>query len=174
MNAHPNNPKWWHGMKAVICDFCGLAQPTDSETSMAYDVSIFATDGFEAESEEEKSIAIDIVAELRQTVARQAATIGEYQEALRIATAPNTLKATPHKFDAPRIVIDHEQWEWNAPAITGREMRDLAGIPNTAQIFQKFEGAPDRELLDDINVDVSSGRERFSTQAIGSFAGDAI
>jgi hypothetical protein len=53
MNRHLD-PKWWHDMKAVICDFCGKATPTDEKGAMAYDVSIFQGDGFEAETELEK------------------------------------------------------------------------------------------------------------------------
>jgi hypothetical protein len=48
--------EWWRGMKAVICDFCGLAQPVDDEKSMAYSVDIFAAEGFEIKSDAEKEL----------------------------------------------------------------------------------------------------------------------
>lgn len=69
------------------------------------------------------------------------------------------------------LTVDHERWEWTAPTITGDEMRDLVGIPNSAQVFHKVQGEPDHEVHDATVIDISDGKQRFSTQSKSSYAG---
>lgn len=72
----------------------------------------------------------------------------------------------------PEFFFDNEPQQWDKPAITGQELRDLFAVPANVQIFQKIPGHTDREILADTRVDLSGpGPERFSTQAVGSGAG---
>ncbi len=46
-------------MKATICHFCGEVTPDSDNQEMRYDVIVNASDGFEAQSEFEKSVLYD-------------------------------------------------------------------------------------------------------------------
>lgn len=77
----------------------------------------------------------------------------------------------PHS-NSPELFIDHQQYNWNKPTITGTQLRQLGGLPDDVAIFQKVPGKPDREIKNDTVVDLTKhGPERFSTQAVGSNAG---
>lgn len=52
-------PKWKVKMKASMCDLCGQGTPVDAKDAMAYDVAIFAADGFEAETKKEKAMMLE-------------------------------------------------------------------------------------------------------------------
>jgi hypothetical protein len=57
---HGLDDKWWHGMKATICECCGRVTPTDQKGAMLYDFGVFSADGYEAETEEERALTVDI------------------------------------------------------------------------------------------------------------------
>jgi len=70
------------------------------------------------------------------------------------------------------LFVDHDKYEWDTTSITGAQLRVLAGIPDSAQIFQKIPSKPDLEITNSTIVDLTGpGPERFSTQATGSQAG---
>lgn len=77
------------------------------------------------------------------------------------------------KSKAPELFVDNDPYQWDKTTITGAELRTLAGIPQSAEIYQKIPGQPDRRVLDDTTVDLAEhpGPERFSTQSPGSQAG---
>lgn len=76
----------------------------------------------------------------------------------------------PKRFE---LFVDGEKYEWEKNTITGAELRDLAGIPDSAQIFQHVPGKPDIEIKNDTVVDLEKhhGPVKFSTQSPGSQAG---
>jgi hypothetical protein len=76
------------------------------------------------------------------------------------------------RHDPPDLFIDNQPYNWNRPAISGAQLRQLGGLPDDVQIFQKVPGKPDREIKNDTSVDLKKpGPERFSSQAVGSNAG---
>ena len=72
-----------------------------------------------------------------------------------------------------QLFIDHDKYEWDKGTITGAELRTLAAIPESVQIFQHVSGKPDIEIKDDTIVDLENhhGPAKFSTQSPGSQAG---
>lgn len=80
---------------------------------------------------------------------------------------------TNDKANKPELFIDNERYDWNKSTITGAELRALAGIPDSAQIYQHIPGQPDREIMADtiVNLAEHKGPERFSSQSPGSQAG---
>jgi len=72
----------------------------------------------------------------------------------------------------PEFFVDNEPYQWHQLKITGADIRKVAGLPDSVQIFQKVPGKPDREIKDDTVVDLSGpGPERFSSQEACSSAG---
>ena len=73
----------------------------------------------------------------------------------------------------PELFIDNNKYNWDHNTITGAQIRELAGIPESAEIFQKVPGKPDREISDTtvVNLMDHSGPEHFSSQTPGSQAG---
>lgn len=78
-----------------------------------------------------------------------------------------------HPSNQPELFIDNNKYEWGQDTITGIQIRELAGIPESAEIFQKVPGKPDREITDTtvINLKDHPGPEHFSSQTPGSQAG---
>lgn len=73
----------------------------------------------------------------------------------------------------PQLFVDNEAYHWDAAAITGTQIRSLASVPDTVEIYQHVPGHPDKQIFNETIVDLSAhhGPERFSTQAPGSQAG---
>jgi len=71
------------------------------------------------------------------------------------------------------LFVDHVKYTWPEATITGRELRDLASIPESAEIFLQVPSKPDVEVNDDTVIDLEKdkGPPRFSTQSTGSQAG---
>lgn len=71
------------------------------------------------------------------------------------------------------LFVDNEKFSWDKGTITGAELRTLAGIPDSADIFQRVPGKPDLEIKNDTVVDLENhhGPVKFSTQSRGSQAG---
>jgi len=77
------------------------------------------------------------------------------------------------KSNRPEVFVDNERYEWKQDTITGAQLRVLASIPDSVQIFHKVPGHPDVEVKDDTVIDLKKqpGPDRFSTQPVGSQAG---
>ncbi len=72
----------------------------------------------------------------------------------------------------PELFVDNEPYQWASATISASELRQLAGVPDGVNIFQKLPGKPDKEVIPGATIDLSQpGPERFSTQAVGSQAG---
>jgi len=72
----------------------------------------------------------------------------------------------------PELFVDNEPYQWASDTISASDLRQLAGVPQGVNIFQKIPGKPDKEVLLGAIIDLSHpGPERFSTQAVGSQAG---
>jgi Multiubiquitin len=71
------------------------------------------------------------------------------------------------------LFVDGERHTWDKSTITGAELRVLAGIPESAQIFEHVPGKPDIEINNNTVVDLAKhhGAVKFSTQSPGSQAG---
>lgn len=76
----------------------------------------------------------------------------------------------PKKYE---LFVDGEKFEWERDVITGAELRELAGIPDNAQIFEHIPGKPDAEIMNNtvVNLKEHHGHVKFSTQSPGSQAG---
>jgi Multiubiquitin len=76
----------------------------------------------------------------------------------------------PKKFE---LFVDGEKYEWPNSTITGEDLRKLAGIPESAQIFEHVPGKPDIEIKNNtvVNLEKHHGPVKFSTQSPGSQAG---
>jgi len=71
-----------------------------------------------------------------------------------------------------KIKIDNAPYEWVQSSIVEEELRELAGIPQNAQIFQKIPGQPDRQVKPGYPVDLTGpGPEKFCSAVVGSQAG---
>lgn len=71
------------------------------------------------------------------------------------------------------IFVDHVKYAWPHETISGKQLRELANIPESAEIFLQVPGSPDKDITDNTVVDVAKhkGPPRFSTQSTGSQAG---
>lgn len=71
------------------------------------------------------------------------------------------------------VFVDGDKYEWDKETITGAELRLLAGVPESAEIFQQVPGQPDIQVENDttVNLEEHHGPARFSTQSPGSQAG---
>ena len=71
------------------------------------------------------------------------------------------------------LFVDGDKYEWEKATITGAELRVLAGIPQSAQIFLKVPSKPDQPIGDQDSIELVErhGPARFSTQSPGSQAG---
>jgi hypothetical protein len=71
-----------------------------------------------------------------------------------------------------KIKVDNAPYNWEEASIKEGDIRDLAGIPENAQIFQKIPGQPDKQIMPGIPVDLTGpGPERFCSAVVGSQAG---
>jgi hypothetical protein len=71
-----------------------------------------------------------------------------------------------------QLFVDNEKYLWDESTITGAQLRVLAGIPDSAQVFQKIPGKPDLEITNTTVVDLTKhDQTKFSTQSTGSQAG---
>ncbi|VAW75792.1 hypothetical protein MNBD_GAMMA12-1357 [hydrothermal vent metagenome] len=71
-----------------------------------------------------------------------------------------------------KIKIDNVSYEWIEGSIKENELRDLACIPENAQLFQKIPGHPDKQVLPECPIDLTiPGTERFCSAVVGSQAG---
>lgn len=77
------------------------------------------------------------------------------------------------KPDKPfKIKIDNAPYEWNESTIDEVDLRELAAIPQNADIFQKIPGQPDKQVLPGFPVDLTGpGPEKFCSAVVGSQAG---
>lgn len=71
------------------------------------------------------------------------------------------------------VFVDGDKYEWEQSTISGAELRVLAAIPQSAQIYLKVPGKPDEPVENNTTIDlaVHHGPARFSTQSPGSQAG---
>lgn len=78
------------------------------------------------------------------------------------------------KSNKPELFIDNERYDWEKATITGAELRQLGAIPADVQIFLKVPGQPDVQVANDGVIDLTEhpAPEHFSTQSVGSQAGD--
>ena len=76
----------------------------------------------------------------------------------------------PKKYE---LFVDGDKYEWEKSTISGAELRVLAGIPDSAEIFLKVPGKPDDVVTNDtvVDLDMHHGPAKFSTQSPGSQAG---
>ena len=76
----------------------------------------------------------------------------------------------PKKF---LIFVDNDKYEWDKSTITGAELRVLAAIPESVEIFLEVPGKPDLEVKNNTVIDLEKhhGPAKFSTQSPGSQAG---
>jgi len=71
-----------------------------------------------------------------------------------------------------KIKIDNTPFDWENASIVEGDIRELACIPENAQIFQKIPGQPDKQIKPDFPVDLTGpGPERFCSAVVGSQAG---
>ena len=79
----------------------------------------------------------------------------------------------PQNGSSPELFVDNEPFDWDKETITGREIRNLAGVPDDVHLFRKIPGRPDVFVSDSdvINLDDVKGPDRFYTQCVGSQAG---
>jgi hypothetical protein len=63
------------------------------------------------------------------------------------------------------FTLDNQKREWPAPKISGRTLKDLAGVdPQTFEVWQEIRGGEDREIPDQEFVSLEpKGTERFFT-----------
>lgn len=73
----------------------------------------------------------------------------------------------------PELFADNERYDWDEDTISGKQLRDLASLPDDVQIFHKIPGEPDKEVKDNTIVDLTKvhGPDHFWTQPAGSQAG---
>ena len=73
----------------------------------------------------------------------------------------------PEKPDKPGsvdIVIDHKPFRWDKPAITGAEIKQLAGVDPSFGVWMELPGPEDPPVEDDEAIDLTTpGVERFFT-----------
>jgi len=71
------------------------------------------------------------------------------------------------------VFVDGEKYDWDKSTITAAEIRNLAGVPEGAEVYLDVPGKPDVEVkpADSIDLDQHKGPARFSTQSPGSQAG---
>jgi hypothetical protein len=71
------------------------------------------------------------------------------------------------------LFVDGDRYEWDFQEILGEQLRELAGIPQNAEIFLKVSGKPDERIHNQtiVNLKKHEGPARFSTQSPGSQAG---
>lgn len=76
----------------------------------------------------------------------------------------------PEKY---QLFVDGDKYEWEKSTISGKELRVLAGIPDSAEIYMKVPSKPDVEVSNDTVIDLEDhhGPAKFSTQSPGSQAG---
>ena len=74
----------------------------------------------------------------------------------------------------PELFIDNQPYDWRKQHITGSELRTLGALPEDVQIFHKVPGKPDQPVMNDTVIDLAKipGPDHFSTQPVGSQAGD--
>jgi len=71
------------------------------------------------------------------------------------------------------LFVDNVKHPWTEDTITGAQLRQLAGLPQDAEIFRKIPGQPDQPISDTTTVQLDEHRpEHFSTQSPGSQAGN--
>lgn len=77
------------------------------------------------------------------------------------------------KSQKPELFIDNQRFDWDKATITGAEIRLLASLPEDVEIYWKLPGNPDFPVENDtvIDLNVTAGPDRFSTQSVGSQAG---
>jgi Multiubiquitin len=63
------------------------------------------------------------------------------------------------------FTLDGRKFEWPAPVISGRKLKDMAGVnPTTYEVWQEVRGADDRAIGDQALVSLEpKGTERFFT-----------
>jgi Multiubiquitin len=63
------------------------------------------------------------------------------------------------------FTLDGRKFEWAAPVITGRKLKNLAGVdPNTYEVWQEVRGSDDRAIEDRELVSLADpATERFFT-----------
>lgn len=65
------------------------------------------------------------------------------------------------KFD---VFIDQKKYQWGEPTITGSEIKNLASVPQTYQVWQDLPGPNDPPVEDDQKIDLTRpGVEKFFT-----------
>ena len=71
----------------------------------------------------------------------------------------------PGAKDGYQIIIDNRPHRWPDPAITGAQLKDLAGVdPASFDVWQDVRGPEDKLINDTDTVDLTSpGAERFFT-----------
>lgn len=64
-----------------------------------------------------------------------------------------------------KIIVDHKPHDWPKPAITGAEIKQLAGVDGaTFDAWQDVPGPEDDLIRDDTEVDLTKrGAEKFYT-----------
>ncbi len=62
------------------------------------------------------------------------------------------------------IFIDQKKYEWTEPNINGKQIKDLAGVPQSHRVWQDLPGPNDPPVKDQEEVDLTKpGREKFFT-----------
>lgn len=73
----------------------------------------------------------------------------------------------------PELFVDNDRYDWDEDTINGKQLRELASLPDDVHIFHKIPGKPDEEIKDNTAVDLTKvqGPDRFWTRPAGSQAG---
>ncbi|MGZ8236269.1 MAG: multiubiquitin domain-containing protein [Methylobacter sp.] len=71
-----------------------------------------------------------------------------------------------------KLIVDNESYNWHEDSITGRQIRELASVPDGVQVWKKNKGNPDSLVELETVIDLTQpGIERFSLQEASSGAG---
>lgn len=86
----------------------------------------------------------------------------------------NSENAGEHKHKEWKLIVDNEPYVWHEETITGKQIRELASVPDGVQVWKKNKGSPDTLVELGTVIDLTQhGTERFSLQEASSGAGQA-
>lgn len=72
---------------------------------------------------------------------------------------------------SPAFFVDDNPYSWPQPNITGEQIRNVAGIPESVDLFLKVPGHTDRLVENATIVHLGEPKSHLSTQAAGSKGG---
>lgn len=72
---------------------------------------------------------------------------------------------------SPALFVDTTPYSWDKPMINGAEIRSLASLPETVDLFLKVPGHPDQLVEPITEIPLGEPKPHLSTQAVGSKGG---